>query len=162
MSMKKFFAMKNASRNKRALRPTQKPAGVSPIHLGPFCVESLEVRATPSVGLGPLKSASFIDADGDKVKISLKGPSTASMLVTLDGGANNNADVQSIAITGGDATTQLTFKVKSVNFKAFDETQGKIVSFKTAGFTNVTSITSATSLRGIAGQAAFGNISVVP
>src|ERR1051325_3628190 len=67
----------------------------------PFGIESLESRVLPSgvnpFGL-PVKKASFLDSDGDKVKIKMKGD---LFTISLFGGATNNADVDTITIVPG-------------------------------------------------------------
>src|SRR3990172_5041214 len=65
-------------------------------------IEPLEQRLLLS-GVVPFtgkKKAAFVDADGDKVTIALKGAKGAEFDLTLDGGARTNADIQSIVIHG--------------------------------------------------------------
>src|ERR1043166_1656684 len=80
-----------------------------------FAVESLESRVLPSgVSPFPVKKASFLDGDGDKVKVKMKSD---LFVISLLGGAENNADIDTITILPGklgifDPKADLTIKVK--------------------------------------------------
>src|ERR1051326_8754440 len=87
-----------------------------------FAIEALETRVLPS-GVNPLpipvSKASFVDADGDKVTVKMKGGD--KFVIQLQGGATDNADIESITIVQGklgvyDPTASLTVKVKPGKF----------------------------------------------
>lgn len=89
-----------------------------------FSLEPLETRVLPSgVGPFPTTKAKFLDADGDKVAMKLKGGD--AMVVELVGGATNNADVAAITIVPGKLgvftdNSQLTISVKPAKKIATD------------------------------------------
>ena len=74
-------------------------------------IEALETRMLLSgIGTGlNKKKVVFTDATGDTVTVSLTGKATTAMFdITLDGGAANKADIQSIDLHGLDGKTLAT------------------------------------------------------
>src|SRR5262245_48933548 len=105
----------------------------------PFAIEALETRVLPS-GVSPIpipvSKASFIDADGDKVSIKMKGGD--KFVIQLQGGDTNNADVDTITIVTGklgvfDPFAVLTVKVKPGKFSGGITEIGNLTMFNGAG-----------------------------
>jgi len=108
------------------------------------------------------KKVTFTDAAGDKVVVSLGGTVKGShdkptFNITLDGGASNDADIQSIVINGSDSATALSILVSPVKVKLPNTipgmTTGRPYTF-TNGYVDVALISSAGSLKGISANAA--------
>lgn len=116
-----------------------------------FSLEPLETRVLPSgVGPFPISKAKFLDADGDKVKMKLKGGD--QMVVELVGGATNNADVATITLVPGKLgvfteNSQLTISVKPAKkiatdgiVEIFELTQLDAAGVETFGGLNLTNV----------------------
>ena len=76
--------------------------------------ERLEPRQLLSVTPGwTYQAASFFDQDGDLVRVTVDGPSSASgVQVELMGGASDHADIRGIRLVDGDAQTHLKVTVE--------------------------------------------------
>ena len=96
------------------------------------------------------KKVTFTDSDGDKVTVKLTGPSTAYFDIALSGAASNNADIDSILIHGGTASSALSITVTPVKFH--HSVVGVTPSIYSGGvdWVNEIDATGTTALRGIA------------
>ena len=92
-----------SGQGRRSSRRTRQTAGA----------ERLEPRHLLSVTPGwTYQDASFVDRDGDLVTVHVDGPSNAGVQLILMGGASDNADIRSLRLIHGDATTRLTIGVQ--------------------------------------------------
>ena len=92
-----------SGQGRRSSRRTRQTAGA----------ERLEPRHLLSVTPGwTYQDASFVDRDGDLVTVHVDGPSNAGVQLNLMGGASDNADIRSLRLIHGDATTRLTIGVQ--------------------------------------------------
>lgn len=100
--------MKKSRKSRKAAKAVV-PAASVPVDAMGGEFEALESRLLLSgIGTGTnLKRATFVDADGDQVTVSVTGKG-ATFNISLDGGATNNADVDTITINGAGASLSVT------------------------------------------------------
>ena len=109
-------------------------------------IEALESRILLSgIGTGTnLRKASFIDADGDKVTVTATGTG-ATFNITLDGGATNNADINTITMN----TANSNLVVTTVPVRLAPAVVGVTAGQYSGGVTYVDTITGAVNVGNI-------------
>jgi len=105
-------------------------------------------QPNPSITTGiqpgvPVKSAYYLDTDGDLVSIVISGPGSFS--VDLAGGLTNNADATTVRIFGTDATSGLSISVSPLELEMnagsiIEGANGLYNRMYSGGYTNIETI----------------------